>query len=144
MLITGSLIFFLLSCGTYEPKKDTTISTAAQDVGIEIRDPSYNIKNPAKVIIYTVTRNKEEEDFLRHISEKLAEKGVETVFDHGQMVEYGNETFRIRTREKLMTFHHYLQIVGTGRKGQEPVIVDLKADTLPKLLELLMKVVFGE
>jgi hypothetical protein len=133
-----------ISCGSYEPKKDVGMNLYAEDAGIEIRDTSFELKNPSKVILYTVTKNREEEEFLKHIAQKLSERGVETIIDHGQIVDYGTENYRIRTKEKLMSFHHYLQIVGTGRKESEPVIADLKADSVQKLVELLMKVVFEE
>jgi len=142
ILIIGILFIPLISCGTYEPKKTTGISTTAADYSIDIKNPSFNLKNPSKVILYTVTQSRSEEELLKRISELISEKGVDIVLDFGQLVDYGDETYRIRIKEKHMSLHQYLEVVAPGIKENEPVILEIKADTTQRLIEILMKLMF--
>jgi hypothetical protein len=143
MFILVTVLIFTASCGTYEPKSGPSMSSNIADRGVDIRDTGFNIKNPSKVILYTVTQNAEEAELLKKIAEKISEKGVETVLDLGQIVDYGDENYRIRTKEKLMSVHHFLQIVAPGIKENEPIVVEIKADSIPKLIDILMNLMFG-
>ena len=140
------LLFFLFcgffSCGTYEPRQDASLAGRATGSSIDIRDSSFDLSNPRKIILYTLTQDKAEKELLERIAGKLTEKGVEVVLDFGQIVDYGDENYRIRIREKLMSIHQHLQIVAPGLKGNEPIIAEIRAESIPKLIEVLLDLIF--
>jgi len=139
------LMVLAVSCGSAPKKKDTVIKNGRTDSGIKIILPSYEFKDLKKVYLYNDVENDRNNEILVKIAEMLKAKGVEAIIDNGQAMKYENDDLRIKTFQELMSVYFHVAILKPGRpKGNEEKIAKIKADSIPKLVDLTMKFIFQE
>jgi len=136
VIILISLVF-LISCGSTEKKKGLEVKGARADSGITVKDENFKFEGIKKVILYNEVDDDESNAIIYGISGAFQTKGIEAVIDTGESMTYDGESFRIRTYKNLMSVYFNLLILKPGaKKGNEPVIADIKADSIPKLVEI--------
>jgi len=145
-LCTITIFVFLLfsaSCGSTEKKKDPTIKGARADSGITVKDENFKFEGIKKVILYNEIDDEESNAILYGISGAFQQKGIEAVIDTGESMTYDGESFRVRTYKNLMSVYFNLVILKPGgKKGNEEIIADIKADSIPKIVEITVDFIF--
>lgn len=143
-IIVTICLVFSTSCGSSEKKKGLEVKGARADSGITVKDENFKFEGIKKVILYNEVDDEESNAILYGISGAFQAKGIEAVIDTGESMTYDGESFRIRTYKNLMSVYLNLLILKPGeKKGNEPVIADIKADSIPKLVEITLGFIFN-
>lgn len=144
IIITICLVFSA-SCGSTDKKKGLEVKGALADSGIAVKDENFKFEGMKKVILYNEIDDEESNAIIYGISAAFQQKGIEAVIDTGASMTYDGESFRIRTYRNLMSVYFNLLILKPGaKKGNEPVIADIKADSIPKLVEITLGFIFND
>jgi hypothetical protein len=136
-------LLFSAGCGSTAKKKDVTIKGARADSGITVKDEGFKFEGIKKVILYNEIDDEDSNAILFGIAAALQSKGIEAVIDTGESMTYDGESFRVRTYKNLMSVYFNLVVLKSGgKKGNEEIIADIKADSIPKLVEITVGFIF--
>jgi hypothetical protein len=139
------LLFFTISCGTGDKKKDPVMKGARADSSVKIIDPDFKFENIKKVYLYNEVEDDDSNGTLIGIAAKLQEKGVEVIIDHGESMKYENDDLRIKTFKNLMSVYFHVALLKPGNvKGNEETIATVKADSVPKLVDKVLELIYGK
>lgn len=139
------LLFYAVSCGTGDKKKDPVMKGARADSSIKIVDTNFKFENIKKVYLYTEVDNEDNNGALIGIAAKLQEKGVEAIIDRGESMKYENDDLRIKAYKNLMSVYFQVSLLKPGKvRGNEEVVATIKADSVPKLVEKVLDLIFGK
>ena len=138
------LMFYAVSCGTAEKKKDPVMKGAREDSIVKVVDPDFKFENIKKVYLYNEVDDEDSDGVLMGLAAKLQEKGVEVVIDKGEAMKYENDDLRIKTYKNLMSVYFHVAILKPeGPKGNEETVATVKADSVPKLVDKVIEFIFG-
>ncbi len=138
------VLLFSVSCGTAEKKKDPVMKGARADSKIKIVDQNFKFENIKKVYLYSEVENEDNDGALIGIAAKLQEKGVEVIIDKGEAMRYENDDLRIKAYKTLMSVYFQVALLKPGNvKGNEEIIATVKADSVPKLVEKVIELIYG-
>lgn len=141
LILAIFLLAIITGCqSTYQQKPDPQFQPARSDVEMKVYDAAFDFSNIKKIYYYTETDNSDTENMtIRFLKEMLAKKGcaVETDYEKTELV--------IKASRKLMTVMHTVHIMKAGgQKGNEPMIVEINADSPEKSAEEAVKFMFKE
>lgn len=139
------IVFTVTSCGSADKKKDLSIKSARTDSGITVKDSSFKFNGIKRIILYNEIEDEDSKAILSGIAEALKQKGIDAIIDIGESMEYKEENLRVKTYKTLMTVYYNVKILKPGgQKGNEEIIADIKADSIPKIIENTVNFILQE